>query len=249
MSPAKAPFGSCEIYKKVSTVALRDFFVYVEDELRKKKIKSIVIRHYPELYDEKRSEELHEVLVTEMKFTVLTESSSVLLVNPAPFAGKVKASERQKLIKSERQFSFAQKSDTDLKKIYSFIETCRKERNQTLSMTLAEIKKTVSLFPDKFLFFQVGSDSELAAAAIAIRVSEDVLYTFYYAHAKKFDKVSPVVYLLAGIYEYAQKQEIKLLDLGTSMLNGKVNRSLLHFKESIGAVTNRKFTFNKTYDE
>ena len=56
----------------------------------------------------------------------------------------------------------------------------------------------------------------------------------------------PVVLLISGIYELARQQGIELIDLGTSMLNGKINRSLLHFKRSIGGQSNRKLIFEKT---
>lgn len=246
MNPVKAPFGSCEIYKKISAPVLHDFFMRMEEVLRLENVTDLVIRNYPELYDAKKSRMMHAVL-GKMQFRVLHEVSSVLLVNQVSFSRKIKPSERQKRGRSEKLFSFEQRGDKDVSRIYSFINACRKERNQTLSMSLAEMRKTVAAFPDKFLFFQVADDRELAAAAIVVRVSNDVLYTFYYAHARKFDRVSPVVQLLSGVYAYAQIQGIKLVDLGTSMLDGKVNRSLLHFKESLGAVTNRKFTFSKTY--
>jgi hypothetical protein len=55
-----------------------------------------------------------------------------------------------------------------------------------------------------------------------------------------------VVLLIDGIYELAQSQGVKMIDLGTSMLEGKVNRSLLHFKKSIGGQSNRKLIFEKT---
>ena len=96
------------------------------------------------------------------------------------------------------------------------------------------------------LLFQVADESHLAAAAIVIKVSDKILYTFYYAHDKKFNKISPVVQLISGIYEYAQARNFTLIDLGTSMVDGKINRSLIQFKKSIGGKPSDKYIFEKT---
>jgi CelD/BcsL family acetyltransferase involved in cellulose biosynthesis len=103
----------------------------------------------------------------------------------------------------------------------------------------------VLAFPKKFFLYRVHDANSTVAAAIVIKVNNKILYTFYYAHARKFDKVSPVVLLIAGIYEVANEEGFEMIDLGTSMLDGKVNRSLLHFKKSIGGQSNHKHIFEK----
>ncbi len=243
-SPLKAPFGSVELFQKLSEVHLTDFLEQVQAQLSHLRVKQLVIRNTPDLYDLQTSTLLQAVL-KKLGFESAEEVSSILLIDEKPFERKIKISERQKLKKAAATFQFEKVSSKELKKIYSFIAACRKEKNQNLSMSLRDLQKTISVFPDRFFLFTVGSKTELAAAAIVIQVSKNILYTFYYAHAKRYNRISPVVFLMSGIFEFAASKKYKLIDLGTSMIDGHVNRTLLHFKKSIGGVSNKKLTFYK----
>ncbi len=243
-SPFRAPFGFLEIYRKISSNELTGFFSLIEADLKNRGVRKIQIKSYPEVYDKNFG--LVEEVLKRLQYSVTQEVSSIIPVDRKPFDKKIKVSERQKLRKAKHLFSFEKVKRIYVKEIYSFIEACRNERNQSLSMSFTELNKAISNFPRNFSFYRVNDASGSAAAAIVISVSKEILYTFYYAHARRFDKVSPVVLLMDGIYEVAQEQGIEMIDLGTSMVNGKVNRSLLHFKKSIGAQTNRKLIFEKT---
>jgi len=243
-SPLRAPFGSIELYRKLNVDQITDFVSQVNDHLNKLGVKKIVVRNAPELYHEKNSELFKEVFI-KAGFEVTEEVSSIILLDKKPFNQKIKISERQKLKKATSAFHFSKVNKTKLNELYKFIASCREERQQSLSMTLIELKKLVNSFPNRLLFFKVGTETETTAAAIVIRVSKDVLYTFYYAHAKEHNRISPVVFLISGIYDFAEQHKYKMIDLGTSMTEGQINKSLLHFKKSIGAVTNKKITFTK----
>ncbi len=246
-SPVRAPFGSCELYTKVSTVTLGRFFAFIEATLKQKKIKQFTIKSWPVLYQAPQSSQLYEVLVRKQKFTLTREVASIITVNKSPLTARMKISERQKAVKAAKLFSFTEASPDQFKSIYDFILTCRKARKQNLSLSWRELKRILSVLPDSFLFFSLKAETGLAAAAIVIRVSEKIWYTFYYAHNAIYNKVSPVVHLLSCIYTEASKEKVKLIDLGTSMVNNEVNKSLLHFKQSVGALTIPKFTFTKNY--
>jgi len=243
-SALRAPFGSVEVFKKVGEGQIKNFLSQVEAESARLKIRHIVIRNFPDLYNERAAHHLHSVLIN-LNFKLTEEVSSIIQVDGELFEKKIKASERQKLKKTAGLFDFEQLEIHDLKRVYSFISQCRHERAQSLSMTLRDLQKTISVFPDRFFLFRVGTESEIVAAAIVIRVSNEVLYTFYYAHAQKYNRLSPVVYLISGIYDFATHHKYKMIDLGTSMIKHSINRSLLHFKKSIGGITSKKFTFQK----
>lgn len=243
-SPRRAPFGSLEVYRQMNEFQVRDFLEKVQVELKALGVKKVVIRNFPDVYDELLSHTINTTMRS-LQFTSHEEISSVIPVDEKLFDRKIKVSERQKLRKATGLFQIAQYDFTDLNKIYSFIADCRKERNQSLSMTVLELRRTLAVFPDSFYFFKVIKKDEIAAAAIVIRISKEILYTFYYAHAKKHDTVSPVVYLVSGIYDFAKSNKFKMIDLGTSMRDGHINRSLLHFKKSIGGISTRKLTYSK----
>ncbi len=242
-SPFRAPFGFIEFLTDIIDSELTVFFSLIEADLKVRGIKKIELKSYPEVYDSRFS--LAETVLKQLHYTVSHEVSSVIPVDRKPFVKKIKISERQKLIKAEKLFSFEKLKNTQLHEVYAFIEGCRRERDQRLSLSFSDLEKTVKTFPKNFQLYRVYDGSDTAAAAIVIKVSKEILYTFYYAHARKFDKVSPVVLLISSLYKLAQTQGIELIDLGTSMVNGKVNRSLLHFKKSIGGESNRKILFEK----
>lgn len=112
-------------------------------------------------------------------------------------------------------------------------------------MSLLQLRKTVVVFPNDFLLFEVSDAQTTGAAAIVIRVNGKILYTFYYAHHAAFDKISPVVFLLSGIYDFAKANACELIDLGTSMQDDRINQPLLQFKKSVGGETSPKMIFEK----
>lgn len=244
VSPLRAPYGFVELYKKMNADELTEFFSLIEADLKMRGVNRIQLKSYPEAYD--RNFSLIEGVLKRLKYSSHQEVSSIIPVDRKSFERKIKISERQKLRKAEQLFSFELLSVDHVKEVYSFIEDCRKEKSQSLSMSFADLKKTVLELPKHFFFYRVYDPNGTAAAAIVIKVNDEILYTFYYAHARKFDKISPVVLLISGIYKLAKEQGIGMIDLGTSMINGKVNRSLLHFKKSIGGQSSHKLIFEKS---
>ncbi|MBX2914620.1 MAG: GNAT family N-acetyltransferase [Cyclobacteriaceae bacterium] len=247
LSPVRAPFGSFEIYSRLSSSSLLKFIQFVETGLVQKGIKQMIIKNWPAVYQPVQARQLYKVLVTKLQFKVSEEVSSVIPVSNKPLRVRMKISERQKARKAEKMFLFSLCRPSEYKTIYDFILTCRQERGQSLSLSWKEMENTISKLPDRFMFFKLTGAEAIAAAAIVIRVSDKIWYTFYYAHAATYNKVSPVVHLLECIYNKAANEKVKLIDLGTSMLHDKINMPLLHFKKSVGAVTVPKFTFSKVY--
>ncbi len=243
VSPLCAPFGFIEVYQKIAVDELIGFFSLIETDLKGRGVKKMLLKSYPEVYDKNVS--LAEAALKRLHCSIEQEVSSVIPVDRKLFEKRIAISELQKLRKAEKMFSFEKLDISKLKQIYSFIEECRRERNQHLSMSYPDLKKTTTVFPGNFFLYRVYDATGTAAAAIAIRINQEIIYTFYYAHSKKFDKVSPVVFLISSIYKEAQRHEVKMIDLGTSMLNGKINRSLLHFKKSIGGENTHKLIFEK----
>ncbi|MBK5279173.1 MAG: GNAT family N-acetyltransferase [Bacteroidia bacterium] len=245
VSPLQAPFGSLEVYEHIGQEKIEELFIKIEEEVKVLGITHWRIKSYPKDYDSFITSMLQKAL-SKLNFNLIEEISSIIPVDQKLFEKRIRVSQRQKLRKSEKRFAFSQVKLTELSKIYSFIRSCRKKKSQTLSMPLFQLQKVADLFPRKFILFQVADGNQVAAAAIVIKVSEKILYTFYYSHDKRFDKISPVVLLISGIYQYAQQRNFTHIDLGTSMVNGGVNRPLLQFKKSIGGHPSSKYIFEKT---
>lgn len=245
-APARAPFGSIEMDAHLEPKGLYDFIAYIVETLNVLGIQKVVLKNPPGIYNTPASALLNTFLHNQGFRVEQAEVSSVIPINDMPYADRVTEWEHRKLKQTKASsFSFQQQDGSHLQTIYSFIKSCRVEKGYTLSMPLADLTDLHTTFPDRILLFAVSQESTLASACIAIQVSDDILYTFYYDHAKAYDAYSPVVMLVEGIYHFCQSQHIRLLDLGTATLNRQPNFPLLAFKAHVGGIPSSKLTYVK----
>lgn len=247
-SPLKNPFGSFEVSPTLSDSVLFEFLDFVGSRLQAKHVSRIIIKDQPSCYFPDRAALLHTFLFNLGYYVSDAEVSAVIHVSENSFQCYPDSWERRKLRQShEAGAQFKQLTIDNLTEVYLFILASRKQRGYSLSMTLAELKKVVDHFQEEYILFGVYVEGRLAAASIAIRVKENILYNFYSAHSQEFDYLSPVVALVEGMYHYCQRNTIELLDLGTSAVEGKPNFGLLDFKLRLGAKPTPKFTFEKNF--
>ena len=247
LSPLKNPFGAYEFANTVEPKELFDFIRWVEVKLVEKGAKKIELKTFPALYNASASAILLTFL-TNLGYRIKNaELSACIDVNPNSLYQTMSSYEKRKSGQIKRSnLRFATVPVGKIREVFDFISSCREERKQSLSMTYGQMKTVCDHFPDKFCLFGVYDNSALAAASISILVSDSVLYNFYSAHAKQYDYLSPVVRLMEGMYEYCQGQKIRLIDLGTSALQGRPNFTLLDFKLNLGAIPTQKLTFEKS---
>jgi hypothetical protein len=176
---------------------------------------------------------------------VNSEVQAVLTTEDS-FSSRLSAWEKRRLRQAkEAGLIFRRLDSNQLKSVYQFILDCRVERDYILSIDWNTLKKTVDTFPDRFILFAVMHKDEFAAASISINVGNKILSNFHSAHPRKFDRLSPVVMLLKGIFDFCRENDFRLLDLGTSSLEGLPNFKLLDFKLGLGAHPTTKLTFKK----
>lgn len=245
-SPHRAPFGSFQFSKRILPEAIFNFIHEVESNLAASGVKKIVIKNPPGDYAPSDAA-LLDVTLLNHGYTIETaEISTLLSVSNSGFSKNIDVWEKRKLRQSQRaKLKFRVIPASQLGEVYEFIKQCRDERQQTISLTRAELEKTFNALPHVFVVFGVFQDKELTAASVSIKVNKSILYNFYSAHPKKFDSLSPVVLLMDGIYKWCKKHKVRVLDLGTSALGGKPNFSLLNFKINLGGIPCHKLTFTK----
>jgi hypothetical protein len=244
-SPLKSPFGSFLFSKDVSLVLLDEFVRFVEEKLKAKRVESFQLKNQPEIYEPSKALTLKSVLM-DLGYTIREEeTSAVIPVDGELFESRIHRTKKPRLKKCREQFELREVPNKQLGEVYDFLNACRAEKDYTLSLSLKELKRTIATFSDRFVLHQILDQQKMIAASISIRINANVLYAFYYDHLTIYDPVSPVVFLCDGLYNFCQKNQLSLLDLGTSNPDGKLNQSLLDFKLSLGAVTSSKFTFQK----
>lgn len=246
-SPYRNPFGGFEFSDALEPRELFEFIRWVEARLVEKGVKRIEIKSYPHLYQTGRTAILTTFLFNLGYAVKDAEISACIRVDATLLFSRMTSWEKRKSGQLRRSsLRFAAVPGQRLQEVYDFIYACRAERKQSLSMAFPQLKAVCDIFPDKLALFGVYDVNSLAAAAITIRINKTILYNFYYAHARAYDALSPVVKLMEGIYQYSQTEGITVIDLGTSSLNGKPNFTLLDFKLHLGATPTQKLTFEKT---
>jgi hypothetical protein len=244
-TPLKAPFGSYQVSEKIKPKDLFQFVKTVEKELLSEGVQQIDCIGPPELYSPTQS--LITSTLVSLQYQIIEAAPGCCIaVNEFSLADKMGSDKKAKLkLAVKENLTYQEIPSRRLNTVYRFIESCRKERDQTLSMTLAQLKKIVHALPHVFHLAGVYSENRLAAASICIRINGKILYTFYSGHASRYNKLSPLVFLLSQLYDWCSMNNMKLLDMGTSSLDGKPNFPLLDFKLRVGGILTPKFRFQK----
>jgi hypothetical protein len=247
-SPLKAPFGGFALPENASPASIRRIIDKVDHYASGKNALSLEIQLPPECYAGAEKDWLMPLLESAGFQKVWTDLNFHLPVD-GPIRRHLHRSERWKLNKSERLgFTFHRVLRPEWSQVHAFILASRIRKGYSLSMTPDELRESVDQFPGRYRAWQVLSPAnELAAIAVSIDVSSEIEYVFYTADDPVFRKWSPVVMLIAGIYEAALAEKKQLLDLGTASLKGMINPGLAAFKQFLGGLPSSKHRIRKTY--
>ncbi len=127
---------------------------------------------------------------------------------------------------------------------YRIIAVNRENRGYYLSMTWEEVKDTIENMEHDF--FVLKLDGRSIASAIIFKVTEDVNQVVYWGEIPGYDDARPMNFLPYAIHRYySATSQVRIIDIGPSMLGGKPNYSLCDYKESIGCSVCPKFTLRK----
>ncbi|WP_324670838.1 hypothetical protein [Hymenobacter sp. GOD-10R] len=244
-SPWQAPFGSVQLAEGLTAAVVLAFLQQVQQELKARGIRQVLVRSYPFAYDQAASTLLTQAFTQLGARVTLAELNNHLELTELGFEARLHPSERRRLQKCRREgFQVEQETPLLLPLVYEFLQQCRAEKGQSLSLDVARLQELFRLFPQNHFLFSVRDrKGAWAALTVAIRVNSQVLYNFYPASPLAYNVFSPVVLLNEGLYAFARDNGMRLLDLGTSTLPEGPNHSLLQFKRHLGGVLSLKLTF------
>ena len=245
-SPAQAPFGAAQLAAGLGPAALHQLFDEAESQLARRGIRRLALRGYPFAYAPAGAAALAETL-RQRGYRVALAEQNYHLDPTRNYEAHLHPSERRRLHKCRRHgLHFEQEPPFLLPAAYEFIQACRQERGQALSLPLARVQELFRRFPcEHFLFSVRQADGGWAALTVAIRVSQQVLYNFYPASPLRCNALSPVVLLNEGLHGFARASDLTVLDLGTSTLDTGPNDSLLRFKRHLGGVAGLRLSWEK----
>jgi hypothetical protein len=244
----KSPFGSIEFSSRLPLNTLFHFITFVESRLKSKGAESVVLKNPADLYNASRAAIL-QVFLSNHGYHISEAETGCMVATVDASLQNSDSWEKRKLRQAqEAGLAFKKISIEQLDEIYFFILACRKQKNYSLSMSLSDLRQTITTFPDRFFLFGAYLQDKIIAAAITVRVTDDVLYNFYVDHDMAYDQLSPVVFVVDGILNFCRERKLPWLDLGTSAVAGKPNFGLLDFKMRLGGMPTPKLTFTKVLD-
>ena len=245
-SPLKAPFGSVDCGENINPALLFDFLNFVEEELRRAGVEGVYLKNPPRAYSPSRLSLLETFLLNQKYIVAEAESGAVISVSETPFADVICHSERLRLQQARSAgLAIRRLPDEQITQVYAFIARCHAEKGYRISITAQELEATVRRFPGRYLLFGIFDGERMISAGVSIRIKAGILYNFLLNHDREYNGVSPPLLLLEGVYDYCRGNSIRILDLGTSAIEGKPNFSLLDFKLHLGGIPTTKFSFYK----
>lgn len=249
VSPVAAPFGSVEFIQTLPDPILSDLLDALIDEAQTTGVPVLRLVNYPHCYAPEQAHRLTEQLLKRGFQVTAADQNSFLTITNDAFENIIDASERRRLRKCQRVgFQFMHWQCPDVDATTSFLARTRQQQGYVLALPLDRLGQLIQTFPNQFPIFAVMDGSAIAALTVAVRVRDDILYSFLPASDPGYHAYSPMVLLIDGLFRYCQQQQIRLFDLGVSLDgNHQPKPSLIRFKRNLGAQESLKFTFEKSF--
>lgn len=238
-----APFGGLFINHEVQIDSVNTVFKYLIEKFQSSPIDQVVIK-WPPTFHKSFLVPTLDVFANSSSFQRAKEINHHLPVTDHKLALRFSDMQRRRLKKCiKANFTVKKENLSELKKVYDFIARCRNEKNQVLSISYQKLVKNIDAMPEAYRIFCCYDQDIITAATICVAVDGHVLYNFLPASTITYNHFSPMVLLIAKVYEYCQQSKFNILDLGTSMLESKVNHNLATFKSGIGGITTERDLF------
>jgi hypothetical protein len=178
---------------------------------------------------------------------VQQDLNQAIEIGEGPFEERISYGQRKRLRKCGREGLVARPLPSSaLAEAYDVIAENRASKGYMVSMTLAQLEQMAETFPDRIVLFGVPASDRLAAAAICLRLTPDILYVFYWGDRPGYSATSPVVALADALYSWCRDEGVRLLDIGTSTIGATPNPGLIAFKRGLGCTESLKLRLGRT---
>ena len=247
-SPRLGTFGSFD-FKELPCLELVELFAdETERILRDRGARQITIVSPPFAHGPELSHLVYLALHNRGYRATPHSLNQSVRVDDRPFNARVDADGRRRLVRARESGLEVRKltSLQELSDAYEVILDNTQRKGYQLSMTWERIREMVEIFGDRIYGFGAFRATQHAAASITIRVSQDVVYVFYWGDAAGFSGVSPIILLADAIYEHARAEGARWMDIGTSTNEGAPNYGLIHFKRNLGCEASLKLAYSKS---
>ncbi len=246
-SPARGTFGGFEIFCR-EVDFIESFVGAVDEHIGAQQCAEAFIAERPLCYDEQAGTLVQNALVAHGYTVRYADIDHFIPIDPSPLIDKMEHNNQKRFRKCLRDgFAARRASPDEFRTVYDVIAENRRSKGYPISMTYRQIDEMVQVFPNDMHFFAAHRDGTIVAGSICLKVSQDVLYVFYWGDLPGHETYSPVTVLADTIYRFAQMNGFRILDLGTSTLQGSPNEGLGRFKKNLGAKETPKITYSKKF--
>jgi hypothetical protein len=240
-----SPFGSLCFDHLMRTEVLYAFVDFILKTLVEKGIGSVKIKSYAAAYAPLQAAVLMNVLINKGFLISEAPLNYHMPVSRQPFEKMISKMERRQLNKGLSQgWSYQEEEPEQLSEVYDFILRCRKEREQELNISLEKLRQSFETFPYQYRIFSLRESERLVAATVMVRAGKLFWYNFLPATDPAYYPFSPMVLLLEKLYNFCQRREDKMLDLGIAEVQHAPQFGLMDFKQRMGAVATVKPVFS-----
>ncbi len=249
-SPLNGSFGGFQFCKNIYFETKEKFITLVLNDLNNFNPNSIGVTLPPEIYNLENNTYQVSTFLRNKFLIENIEINQYIDLEKYNLKKSIKPSKKNyinRCIRRKIQFKELEPDENEL--AYKIILNNRKRRKYNISMSWEDLNNMIKTFPDNFLNFGLFFEEEMIASAICIKISDEILYVFYWGEIETYQQISPISFLSYKIGEYCKLKKIKILDLGTSSYNSIPNHGLINFKTSIGAVCCNKLKLIKNFPE
>lgn len=241
----RATFGSLELRIRLNYDILFEFFSFIIRYYRETPVHTLIINHYADVYDPVNGPVI-SLTLSHAGFRVAAHDiNHHLPVTHKFFEEHINKMEKRKLKKcTEGGLQLTRGQNTDIGEIYRKMISFRNRINIPVSIETGDLQESFNKFPDNyFLLYVRNAENEILAGAVLVKITKSILYYFSPAGNPAFKKISPMVFLLKGIYEFAKENKCSVIDLGVSSIDNRPQKGLIRFKDNIGGIAASRFTF------
>ncbi len=243
ISIPESPFGGFNI-RATKGYHLDEFVFKIIDHLKAKQIDEIIIKSPTNFY-------LSEVEQTSIQgllnlgFCIDEEAiNHHIVVTDANFDEIIHEMQKRKIKKAKTfNLNFREYKLSEISTVYAFINKCRIQKGVSINISLPQLLNAFKAIPESYKAFVVEMEDNIIAATIAVKVNDQVIYNYLPASDQAYNFLSPMVFLLNGLYAFCQSNNFKVIDLGISTLNNHPQDSLIKFKERMGGIMSKKLTY------
>ena len=245
-SPARGTFAGLSFAQDLKFRELFSFIEGVESSLRSRGAKYLEVLPPPQAHCAAAFAQQVYLLRSLGFETTQCDLNQSLEIDSRSLSDRMSYGNLKRLRKCEREGLVAQPLPISvLPQVYETLAINRANKGNSLSMTMTQLQKMADTFPQDIIMFGCPHGDHLAAAAVCLRLSTEVLYVFYWGDRPEYGTHSPVVAVADAIYRHGQEKGYRVLDVGTSTLDREPNFGLLEFKRGLGFTESLKLRMRK----